>query len=81
MILLLHITIALTSLVCTTYLLFRPSKAGLYLSYGLTAGTLITGTYIVLSTSAHLLSACTTGLLYLGITTFGIVTARKKIFG
>lgn len=77
--LLVHISIALSSLVLTTILVFSPSKAKLHASYALTAATLITGTYLVVSSGSHMLQACTTGLLYLGLTSLGIVAARRKL--
>lgn len=67
MIVLLHVLIALTSITYATYVYFRPSKQRLYAGYGLVAATLLSGTYLALSTHAALLSACTSGLLYLAI--------------
>lgn len=79
MILLIHISSALASLVLTTLLYVRPSQRKLFASYALTAGTLLSGTYIVASTNAHLLQACTTGLLYLSGVSVGIFAARRKL--
>ena len=78
MIVLLHVLIALGSIAFTTYLYFRPSKGRFYASYGLIGATLASGTYLVISTHAPLLSACMTGLLYLGVVLAGIAAAHQK---
>ena len=79
MVLLLHIVIALTSLVYTTYLYISPSKTKLRLSYILVASTVATGTYLTLINLSHLVSTCITGLIYLGIVSVAIVSARHKL--
>lgn len=75
----LHILIALTSLGVTTWLFIAPSTAKLQASYGLAGATIVSGTFLVLSSSAHILQTCMTGLLYLGTVTVGIVLARQKL--
>jgi hypothetical protein len=79
MIVLLHVAIALSSLAWTTRLYFRPSKNGFRAAYGLIAATLASGTYLVISTHSPLLSACTTGLIYLTAVAATIVLARSKL--
>ncbi len=79
MTLVLHILIALSSLAYTTYLFFTPSRAKLRLSYGLVAATLASGTYLVVSTHTAILQSCLTGLLYLGLDSLGILSARRKL--
>lgn len=79
MIVLLHVLIALTSIGFTTYLYCRPSKRKFYASYSLIAATLASGTYLVISTHAPMLSSCTTGLLYLGIICCIMVPAHIKL--
>jgi hypothetical protein len=79
MILLLHIIIALSSLVYTGYIFISPSKRGLYVSYALTALTIVTGSYLVVSKPAHMLQACTTGLIYLGVMLVGQAVVRHRI--
>jgi hypothetical protein len=79
MIVLLHVVTAITSIAFTTYVFFVPSWLKLHISYSLIALTLASGTYLVWSTHARLLQACTTGLLYLGIVSFGVVAARLKL--
>ncbi len=75
----LHIVVALSSIVYTTYLYLRPSKRKFYAAYGLIAATLASGTYLVVSTHSPLLSSCATGLIYLGVVSAGIATAVRRL--
>jgi hypothetical protein len=77
--LLLHIIIALASIVYTGYVFLSPSQAKLRNSYLLVAGTLASGTYLVVIKPSHLLPACLSGLAYLGVVSIGIVAARMKL--
>lgn len=79
MFLILHITIALSSLIYTTYLYARPSRRKFYASYGLIAATLLSGTYLVISTHSPLVSSCITGLVYLSVAFYGIFAAHQKL--
>jgi hypothetical protein len=79
MILVLHIVAALSSLIVTTLAYMLPSKAKLHASYALMALTLASGTFLVVSSHAHLLQACTTGLVYVGAVSVGIVGVRRKL--
>ena len=79
MLLVIHVGVALASLVYTGYVYFSPSKAKLYGAYGLVAATLASGTALVVAVHAPLLSVCMTGLLYLGIVSVGIIAAHRKL--
>ncbi len=79
MLILLHVIIAITSVLHTTYLYFYPSKAKLYTAYAFVSLTLVSGTYLVLVTRTHILQACVSGLVYIGIISLGIVSARNKL--
>ncbi len=79
MILLPHIIIALASVAFSTYAAFAPSQTKLRASYGLLAGTLITGTWLVVSSHAAILSACVTGLAYTGIVTTLLAVANRRL--
>lgn len=72
MILLIHIIIALSSIVLTTIYGIAPSKTKARISYGLVGLTLVTGTYLVVRTHSPLLSSCMTGLAYLVVAFAGI---------
>lgn len=79
MMVVLHIGIALTSLVYNTFLLFAPSRARLRWSYTLIAATLLSGTVLVATTHAHMLQVCTVGLAYAGYSLVSIVLAHRKL--
>lgn len=74
-----HVIIAFSSIIYTTYLFVRPSKAKFYVSYGLISATLLSGTYLVWSTHTHMLQACVSGLAYLGLVLAGLVAARYRL--
>jgi hypothetical protein len=78
MIILLHVIIALSSMLFTSYLYFVPTKRNFIVSYILIGLTLLSGTYLVLSTSTKMLSACEAGLAYIGGVLVVIVAAQRK---
>lgn len=77
--LLLHIIIALTSIIYSTVMVLSPSARKLRVNYALIALTLTTGTYLVVSTHAALLSSCVSGLCYLAVVLLGTVATRRKL--
>ena len=79
MVILLHVLIALASLILTGITFLFPSKAKLFLSYTLVALTLVSGTYLVLTKPAHILQTCLEGLIYLAVVTVGIFSAQRKL--
>lgn len=76
---LLHVVIALLSLVFTSYTYLHPTAAKLKGAYVLIGGTLVTGIYLVWSAPAHLLEGCLMGLFYLALVSVGVITARTKL--
>lgn len=78
MVVLIHVLIALSSVGYTTYLLFSPSQAKFRVTYGLVTATILSGTYLVISTHSNMLQACLTGLAYICIVSLGIVIARYR---
>lgn len=56
-----------------------PTKIKLNISCGLVAGTLISGTYLVVSTGSALLQACMTGLVYLGVVFAILIFAKHRL--
>lgn len=78
MALIIHIIIALTSIAFTTLLFARPSHTKFRANYGLIALTLISGTYLVVSTNAPMLKSCMTGLVYIALVTLGTIAARYR---
>ena len=79
MILLFHILVALGSMAQSTYMYFNPSARQLQASYGLVGLTLASGTYLVVSSSGHLLQSCMMGLFYLGVVSVGIISTQRTL--
>lgn len=79
MILMLHIMIALSSLLQVSYLLFAPSRTRLRWSYGLMGATLASGTWLVVTNPAHLAAACASGLVYLAAASATTTIARRNL--
>ena len=79
MALIIHVVIALLSIVFTTWLWLAPSPSKLPVSYILVALTLTSGTYLVISNPAQMLHTCVMGLAYLGIISVVIISARHKL--
>lgn len=79
MVLMTHIVIALTSVVYATYLFFKPSVNKLRISYFLVALTFASGSYLIWNNPSHIVQACVTGIIYLGIVLGTIVAARHKL--
>jgi len=79
MLLLAHVIIALSGLVSSTYAVIDPSVSKLRISYGLVLATIASGTVLVISTHAKLLSACITGLVYIGVALSLILSAQHRL--
>jgi hypothetical protein len=79
MILVAHILIALTSVAFATYAFFAPTSRKIATSYGLIAATLVSGTFLVLSTNASMIHACTTGLVYALSVSVVTYAAQRKL--
>ena len=79
MILITHIIIALSGLVITTIAYMRPSSRLLRAAYVAVGLTFATGFYLVAMAPAHMLQACTSGLMYLGVVSVGIMATRAKL--
>jgi RsiW-degrading membrane proteinase PrsW (M82 family) len=79
MLILTHVIIALTSIAFSGLTAVMPSHTKLRASYGLVVATLVSGTWLVVATHSPLLSACVTGLVYLGITLGALVLAHRRL--
>ncbi len=79
MLLLTHIAIALSSLLFTTFLYFKPSQSKIYASYTLIGLTLGTGTVLILMHPASLSKTWMSGLVYFAITVTGTILASQKL--
>jgi hypothetical protein len=78
-VLLLHVIIALASVMHSTYAFFRPSITKLHIAYGLVGGTLLSGTLLVVASHAALAQSCLTGLLYLATISVVLVATHYKL--
>lgn len=79
MIILLHIIIALTSIIYSGITMFSPAKYKLKISYVLIGATFLSGTYLIVTMPAHMVQSCLEGLVYLGAVTTATVFAHKKL--
>lgn len=79
MIIVLHVVIAIFSMVYSTLLFKFPSKRNFNISYGLVGLTLVSGTYLAVTLHSSLVSSCTTGLIYLAVVSAGLGFARYKL--
>lgn len=73
-----HITVALSSVAYSTYLLVAPSKTRFRVSYSLVALTLASGTYLTLSHPSHMVQSCISGVIYICFVLAAIIFARQK---
>ena len=78
MVLITHVIIALLSVLVSSSLLVRPSRKGFYLSYIMIFSTILSGTYLVVSTHSALLPACEAGLTYLIIVAGLVLIAHHR---
>jgi predicted tellurium resistance membrane protein TerC len=74
-----HVVIALSSIVSSAVLLFRPSKRNFNITYALVALTLGTGTVLVIETHSSLTHSCIAGLVYLFVVLAGIIPAHYRL--
>lgn len=79
MIVLVHVLIALSSLVYSGYLLVNPLRGRFAVAYGLIGLTLISGTYLVISTHTPLTGACVAGLSYLAAVSIALAGAQRRL--
>ena len=78
MLVLLHVSSALASIVISSVLVLRPTKRLFNLSYILIGATLASGTYLVISLRVKLLQICLSGLLYLAVVSVLLAGARWR---
>ena len=79
MVVLIHVIIALTSITVASFLFFKPSAPLMKYSYGLIAGTVASGSFLVVMSPSHALHACVAGLVYTAIVTAATLAARVKL--
>ena len=79
MMLIVHILIAISSIIVSGLAAFLPSVQRLRWAAVLTAGTLASGTYLVFHFHAPLTSSCITGLVYLMVVATGIAVGAYRL--
>ena len=79
MIIILHIIIAVSSLVAAGLAYFYPSRKKMSLSYSLIALTFGSGFILIFTRPAHMMQICMEGLVYLAVVSFGLVAAHRKL--
>ena len=79
MIILIHVIIALTSIVIASFTFFQPTIKRLIVSYGFILGTVGTGSYLLLAYPSHILQSCLMGLAYLTIVSIATITAHVRL--
>lgn len=79
MIILIHVIIALTSIVIASFTFFNPTLKKLIVSYGFILGTVASGTYLLITVPSHILQSCLTGLTYLTIVSVATVAAHVRL--
>jgi len=80
MLTLIHVLVAVASLVVATFNLVSPSKYKLRLVFGLSTLTVASGTALVVSDSAHILATCITGLIYISVIAATTAAAQYRLY-
>lgn len=79
MVVLLHVIIALASVITASLLFFRPSVKAMKVSYALILGTVASGSYLVVTSPSHIIEVCTVGLVYTAIVFAATAATRVKL--
>jgi hypothetical protein len=79
MLLLAHVTIAIVSLVFGAVAIINPSRRKLLTNLGLIAATLISGTFLVISTHSPMLQSCISGLTYVCVMTAMSAVSYRRL--
>lgn len=79
MVILIHIIIALTSIIIATVGFFRPSLRVLVVSYGLIIATVSSGTLLLVTSPSHILQSCLSGVAYLSVVSIATVATHVRL--
>lgn len=79
MLLLVHVSSALISIVYSTVIMIYPSRRRLFGAYVLIVSTLGSGTTLAWNNHVPFVHTCLSGLVYLGIVVYCVATARNKL--
>ena len=79
MIILIHVLIAVASMIQVAVSYTNPTKSKITTSYILMASTLASGTYLVVSSQAGMLRACASGIAFLVATSVVVQLSKAKL--
>ena len=79
MIILIHVIIALISIIIASFTFFKPTMKKLIVSYGFIFATIATGTYLLVTIPSHILQSCLTGIVYLTVISVATVAAHVRL--
>jgi len=79
MIILIHVVIAVSSIIVSGLSFIRPTNAKLKTSYLLIGSTLLSGTYLVFSAQASILRTCVSGLVFVAATSIVTHFSKNKL--
>jgi|GEM_PF-2350203 len=79
MILVVHIIIALTSVIHSTIGIFSPSQAKLKMTYILMGGTLASGVFLGFDKHVNLGHACLSGIVYVCLVSINILITKRRL--
>lgn len=70
---------AISGIVMSSYAVLSPSIRKIRLSGGLVGLTVLSGTIIIIERHLGLVSACVSGLLYVGFTSSALIAAARRL--
>ena len=79
MLLFIHVFVALVGLGASTYSYLQPTRNKLMTSATLLAGTLLSGSLLVMLSHSSIISACLSGVIYSGICLVAMGLGWKKM--
>jgi hypothetical protein len=79
MLLLIHVTLALLTLIISTLSLFAPSLQKIKLTYALTTATLLSAGGLVVFNNASIGRTCMTAVVYLAVVFINVFITKKKL--
>jgi hypothetical protein len=79
MALVLHIIIAISTVLLTAVAYLFPTQSKINISSLLIVLTVLSGSYLVVTTPSYLVHACISGLLFVGVSIFGIIAAKNRL--
>lgn len=76
---LLHVIIAVASIVLSSFVFFKPTMKRLYGSYGFVVATVASGTLLLVTTPSNILQGCLSGLFYLTVVSLITIATHVRI--